>query len=139
VLVDAVELAENRREKGPRIVAPAAIGAFVVRDERSPELVGVMSLNHFREEIPASGAVVEGIQDHIPSRWFVELSEIAAVGIGDHGAIPARERTGEELPDGRALARAGATDQLEVLGLIPCRNRLTGECELGSAAQPHRP
>jgi len=45
----------------------------------------------------------------------VEAREIPAVRVGDHGAIPALERAGQQLADRGRLPGSGRAQELEVL------------------------
>lgn len=56
---------------------------------------------------------------------------LAAVGVGDDGAIAACEGATEELADGGALAGAGGAEELEVFGFVRGRDRLVGEGQAG--------
>src|SRR6202041_2271329 len=53
---------------------------------------------------------------------FIESAEIAAVRVGEHGAIAARDGCAEELPDRRGFAGSRRAKKLEVLGFIRGRD-----------------
>jgi hypothetical protein len=72
---------------------------------------------------------VEGVQNQIATAGVVEAGEIAAVGVGDDGAIAAREGGSQKLADGSGLAGAGGADQFEMFGFIGRVDGKAGERE----------
>jgi len=84
---------QDRGEEGAGIGAPFAPGGVRgVRDEGARELVGVVRVAQFAEEVPARRAGVERIQDHIAAIRIVEAVEVAAIRIRDECAIAASQR-----------------------------------------------
>src|ERR1700678_2951761 len=53
---------------------------------------------------------------------FIESAEIAAIRVGEHGAIAARDGRAEKLPDRRGFAGSRRAQKLEVLGFIRGRD-----------------
>src|SRR5205807_2583487 len=98
-----------------------------------------MRLGDLGEQVPARGETIEGIQDQVAASGIEEALPVAAVGIGDDGAIAAVERAAQELADGGAFPRPGRADDLEVFGLIRGGNRLSGEGERPGAFSAVRP
>jgi hypothetical protein len=66
----------------------------------------------------------------------VEAREIPAVRVGDHGAIPALERAGQQLADRSRLPGSGRAQELEVLSLIELRDLDAGEGHGATARLP---
>ena len=86
-------LARDRREERARIASPAAVGALVIGNERTRELLDVVAdssisanRSHFTER------AIEGIEHDVAASGIVEALQIAAVGIGDDGTVAASER-----------------------------------------------
>ena len=113
-----MRLSSDRREKRARVASPTAILTFVIGNQGSGKLLDVVAAVDLREQIPFHRTFVEGIEHDIAALRPVEAPHIAAVRIGDHGAIAARQSARHDFLDRRALARAGRADQLEVLGLV---------------------
>src|SRR5438105_14955194 len=103
----------HRAEEGAGISPPAAIRPLVVGNQRACELLDVVVVTDLAEQVPARGTRLEGVENHVAAPAVVELAQIAAVRIGNDGAIAARECRAEQLADGGALAGAGSADQLE--------------------------
>src|SRR5207253_11215026 len=70
------------------------------------------------EGIPLHRVRIEGVEDDIAAARLVEARAVAAVRIGDDGAIPAREDATQQPRNRRGLAGAGGADELEVAGLL---------------------
>src|SRR6185437_11760967 len=98
-----------------------------VRNERARQLLDVVWMSHLAEQIPLERVGLEGIQDHIAPRRVVENVEIRTVRVGDDCTITARKGAMQKRLDGRALARTGRTDDLEMLHLILRGHRDIGE------------
>src|SRR5215471_20905904 len=99
----------------------------MVGNQRTCELFDVILVVDLTEQVPLRGSRVEWIQDHVTTFRSVEAPQIASVGIGDYGAIAARQGGAEHFADGRALAGAGGADELEVFGFILRRDGQAGQ------------
>jgi hypothetical protein len=86
--------AQDRREKRASIPTPLATGR-VVRggDETTRQLIDIVDLPDLREGVPFDGVLLERIQNDIAAVLIVERHEVATVGIGNHGAVAALQRT----------------------------------------------
>src|SRR5437016_12156834 len=127
-----MRLRSHGAEEGAGVTAPAAIRPLVVGNQRACELLDVVVVADLAEQVPARGTRLEGVENDVAAPAVVELAQIAAVRIGNAGAIAARECRAEQLPDGGALAGAGSADQLEVLDLVLGCDREPGECQSGA-------
>src|SRR5437016_11889813 len=123
-----MRLRSHGAEEGAGVTAPAAIRPLVVGNQRACELLDVVVVADLAEQVPARGTRLEGVENDVAAPAVVELAQIAAVRIGNDGAIAARECRAEQLPDGGALAGAGSADQLEVLDLVLGCDREPREC-----------
>ena len=117
--------AEERASVG----APTALGPFVVRNERTGELIDVVVIFNLAVQIPFGRSGLEGIQDHITPPLVIEAPEIAAVRISDDGAVASLERAREHFANRGALAGPGRADELEVFGLVCGGYPHSGESE----------
>src|SRR6202035_6095397 len=99
----------HRAEEGARVAAPAAIRAFVVRNQRAGQLFDVVVFADFAEQVPARRVRLEWIEDHIAPLPVVETTQVAAVRIGDYGAVAATECGTEQLVNGGAPSSCGRT------------------------------
>ena len=125
-------LADYGGEEGSRIAAPGPIGAVVVGDQSPCELLYIVGLVDFGEQVPAAGSVVEGVEDRVAGFGVIEAVQVSGVGVGDDHAITARERAAEDFPDRGGLAGAGGADQFEVFGFIHQGDRDAGNGQLAA-------
>src|SRR5207249_3689608 len=79
---------------------------------------------------------VEGVEDDIAAARLVEARAVAAVRVGDDGAIPTREDATQQPRNRRGLAGAGRADELEVAGLLAGVQANPRECQGGSHCPP---
>ena len=71
-----------------------------------------------RKQIPFHRPAVERIQDDVAAISVEKRTVVAAVRVGEYGAVAARQRARQEFAYGRRFAGAGRADELEVLGLV---------------------
>jgi len=125
-----VKLSEHGSDQGASVIAPVALGAFLIGDEGTGELVGIVELEDLGIQVPTCGTGIKGIQDLVAAIGLVEVAQIAAIRIGNDSAITARQGTRQELADRGALAGARGAEDLEVFGLIALGNGLASHGEI---------
>ena len=98
--------AQHGTEERPRIGAPFA-GCPVMRigNKAARELLDIIDIVNFGERIPFERARLERVQHDVAAVAIEESSAIAAIGIGEYGAVAAFERPGQEIADRRGLSR----------------------------------
>src|SRR5207244_12644607 len=107
----------------PPLARRAVLGR---RKQATRELIDIPGGTNLGEGIPLHRVRVEGVEDDIAATRLVEARAVAAVRIGDDGAIPTREDATQQPRNRRGLAGAGGADELEVAGLLA-----------GGPAHPH--
>src|SRR5262249_32139805 len=96
------------------------------------ELLDVVVVLDFAEQIPFVGVAVERTEDHIPV-GIIESTQIPAVGIRNNRTVASCESDSQYFPDGSALTCAGVADDLDMFGLVLERNRNAGQRDIGGS------
>src|SRR6185312_4550321 len=107
----------DRRKERARVAAPLSTGGVLASGhEAGREHLDVVDFTYLGKGIPFPGTRLKRIEDHVVAS--LKTSKVPAVGIRNDCLVTPFESTAEELLNGRRLAGAGRTDQLEVLRLV---------------------
>ena len=71
----------------PGIAAPAAIRTFVVRNQRTRQLLDVVGSVDLAEQVPFSGGRLERIENDVAALRPVKAPQVSAIRIRDHRAV----------------------------------------------------
>src|SRR5271165_7407398 len=105
--------AHHRGEEGARITAPlAGRGVIAVWDEPARQLLHVVTVVNFSEQVPFDGISLKWIEHDVAAVAVEEMREVAGVGIREYGSVTARNGAAKELANGGRLAGAGCSDEL---------------------------
>ena len=114
----SVRLTRHRDKKRTRVSTPASIGATTLWNQRAGQLLDVIGVGDFSEQVPLHRACLKRIQNHITALTIEIACQVAAIGVSNHGSITALQSRLENFLNGRALAGTGRADELEMFGFI---------------------